>query len=81
MVRDVQPPPIPDSCGPDPIAQNVQLGAKLRMNSTPTLVFGSGVRMAGALAAAQLDRLLDGVSAHAAAAARAAAPEHPLPHR
>jgi thiol:disulfide interchange protein DsbC len=46
-------------CESDPVAHIQQLARELRINSTPTVVFGNGTRMDGALSAGQLERLLD----------------------
>lgn len=46
-------------CAADPLAQIQQFAQSHQMNSTPTVVFGNGVRMAGALAAERLNRMLD----------------------
>jgi thiol:disulfide interchange protein DsbC len=56
--RDVSAPG--DQCKADPIADLRALGIKLRINSTPTLVFSNGQRTSGALPAAQLESRLEG---------------------
>jgi thiol:disulfide interchange protein DsbC len=64
MLHDTAPQP-KAGCEATPVTENLKLARTLRINSTPTLVFGSGVRMAGALPAARLQRLLDGIPASA----------------
>jgi thiol:disulfide interchange protein DsbC len=46
------------SCA-NPVEKNIELGRKLGVNSTPTLVFANGERVAGGLAKADLTDLLD----------------------
>jgi thiol:disulfide interchange protein DsbC len=46
------------SCKDDPVEELQQLGDKLRVNSTPTLFFANGERVAGAVPAAELEKLL-----------------------
>jgi thiol:disulfide interchange protein DsbC len=49
---------VPDNkgdCG-DPVAQTQALGAALKINATPTLVFADGTMIPGALPAAQLEK-------------------------
>jgi thiol:disulfide interchange protein DsbC len=43
----------------NPVEKNLELGRKLGVNSTPTLVLGSGERVTGALSKADLTDLLD----------------------
>jgi len=69
-------------CAGDPVKDLQQLGDKLRINSTPTMFFANGRRLAGAMPAADLERILDetnGVKHSAASAApKPAAPAtHP----
>lgn len=52
-------PAAPASCKDDPIAELQALGEKLRVNSTPTLVFSSGRRVSGALDARRLEVALN----------------------
>jgi protein-disulfide isomerase len=47
-----------DSCDERPLDDTRALGAKLRINSTPTLFLPSGKRVSGALSAAQLEEAL-----------------------
>ncbi|HUI62766.1 MAG TPA: DsbC family protein [Steroidobacteraceae bacterium] len=65
-------------CPGDPVKDLQQLGDKLRINSTPTMFFANGRRLAGAIPAADLERILDetnGVKrAPAATSAPASAP-------
>ncbi|HVO47273.1 MAG TPA: DsbC family protein [Steroidobacteraceae bacterium] len=70
-------------CAGDPVKDLQQLGDKLRINSTPTMFFANGRRLAGALPAADLERILDETSgvkhAPAAAAPKPTAPAQPAP--
>jgi thiol:disulfide interchange protein DsbC len=43
----------------NPVEKNLELGRKLGVNSTPTLVLGSGERVTGALSKADLTDMLD----------------------
>lgn len=47
---------------PNPVDETIALGAKLKINGTPTLIFADGQRVPGMVPAAQLERLL---AAHA----------------
>lgn len=51
-----------DDCK-DPIAANAQLGAKLGVNGTPTLIFANGAIVPGAAPAAEIEKHLDAASA------------------
>ncbi len=51
-------PTAPTSCA-NPVEKNLQLGRKLGVNSTPTLILGNGERIAGALSKADLTDALD----------------------
>jgi thiol:disulfide interchange protein DsbC len=46
-------------CESDPVARIQQLARELRINSTPTVVFGSGMRLDGAVSTEHLERLLE----------------------
>lgn len=46
-----------------PVRKNLQLGQKLGVRATPTLFFVNGERVAGALGAEDLNKLLDGAQA------------------
>jgi thiol:disulfide interchange protein DsbC len=61
-----------DSCKSDPIESLQALGKKLHVNSTPTLFFASGKRAAGALAAPELEQMLNAPAAPPKAAANIA---------
>src|SRR5690606_9256052 len=57
-------PKVPDArldCA-DPVDRVLQLGRRLRVNSTPTLILANGERYSGGLAARDLRELLDQVS-------------------
>jgi thiol:disulfide interchange protein DsbC len=49
---------------PNPIDRNLDLGKKLRVNGTPTLIFVDGQRMSGWRPAPQLSKLLDEAQAN-----------------
>lgn len=57
MVRDVTPPTA--SCDSGAIARNVELGRKLKITGTPTLVFVDGSRVPGAIGADQIEKRLN----------------------
>ncbi|HEY3786689.1 MAG TPA: DsbC family protein [Steroidobacteraceae bacterium] len=46
------------TCAGDPVAELQKLGETLHVNSTPTLFFGNGRRVAGAISTAELEELL-----------------------
>lgn len=56
MQRRVKPTAAP-TCR-DPLARLDQIGTKLRINNTPTIIFADGGIMLGAVSAAQLDKFL-----------------------
>jgi thiol:disulfide interchange protein DsbC len=47
------------SCKEDPVDELRSLGAKLRINSTPTLFLASGKRVSGLVPAAELEKMLN----------------------
>jgi thiol:disulfide interchange protein DsbC len=51
--------PTANSACEGPVDKNLALGRGLGVNSTPTLIFANGERVAGGLAAADLEQLLD----------------------
>lgn len=57
-------------CATDPVAGNVDLGQRLKINVTPTLLFTDGNRATGSQLAADLERLLGKTGAPKAAMAR-----------
>jgi len=61
MVRDKPAAAASAKCDVDAIARNVELGRKLRITGTPTLVFADGSRVPGALTAAQVEQRLAAV--------------------
>lgn len=61
--------PAAAECALDPVAGNQSLGEKLNVTSTPTLFFSDGSRATGAIAAAEIDKLLKQRSGIAAVAA------------
>ncbi len=56
MLRDHAVPPA--SCDAAALTRNVELGKKHRISGTPTLLFVDGTRVPGAVAAAQVEKLL-----------------------
>ena len=61
MVRDKPAPAADAKCDVGAIARNVELGRKLRITGTPTLVFADGTRVPGALTSAQVEQRLASV--------------------
>jgi thiol:disulfide interchange protein DsbC len=59
IVDGKEPAAAPATCKQDPLSEMRALGVKLRVNSTPTLIFADGRRTSGALEAAQLEKRLD----------------------
>jgi thiol:disulfide interchange protein DsbC len=57
MLKDIK--PTANGNCPNPIDRNLELGKKLRVNGTPTLVFADGQRLSGWRPAPQLSQLLD----------------------
>jgi thiol:disulfide interchange protein DsbC len=57
MLKDIK--PTANGNCPNPIDRNLELGKKLRVNGTPTLVFVDGQRLSGWRPAPQLSQLLD----------------------
>jgi thiol:disulfide interchange protein DsbC len=53
-----KPPAAKPSCT-NPVEKNLELGKSLGVNSTPTLIFGNGERIAGGLRIADLTEILD----------------------
>lgn len=58
MLKGVAPAPAGPSCT-TPLAQIAEVGQKLRVNGTPTIVFADGRVVPGAVPAAQLEKYLD----------------------
>jgi len=56
MVRDVTPPTT--QCDAAALARNVELGKKLRITGTPTVIFEDGSRVPGAIGADRLEQRL-----------------------
>ena len=46
------------SCDTAALARNVEFGRKHKINGTPTMIFADGTRVPGAIAAAQVEKLL-----------------------
>ncbi len=67
MLRGIEPPPA--SCA-NPVSANLALGAKLRIQGTPTLFAGDGRRSVGAQSAAELDAWLHAGTKKSAEASR-----------
>lgn len=62
MLRGIA--PAADKACKTPLAELAQLGQKLKINGTPTLIFADGQRIPGAVPGEQIEKLLD--AAHAA---------------
>jgi thiol:disulfide interchange protein DsbC len=58
MVRDQPVPAAAAMCDSSAIARNVELGRRLKINGTPTLVFTNGSRVPGAIDAKQVEKML-----------------------
>src|SRR5207247_9232516 len=58
--------PTANSACEGPVDKNLALGRGLGVNSTPTLIFVNGERVAGGLAAADLQQLLDSATRYSA---------------
>jgi thiol:disulfide interchange protein DsbC len=58
LAIDHKPPAATPDCD-NPVDKIVKLGRSLRVNSTPTLILGNGERIAGGLAPAALQDVLD----------------------
>ena len=68
-MREQKPPKaVSAPCKDDPVNSLQALGRKLRVSSTPTLLFPSGKRVSGALAAEELEPLLNAAPAPAGSA-------------
>lgn len=59
MHRDQVPPAAQGTCGADQTSAALDYARRLSINRTPTLVFESGRRVPGAIAAAEVERLLN----------------------
>ncbi|MBU3739781.1 MAG: DsbC family protein, partial [Rhodoferax sp.] len=57
MIRDQAPPGA--SCDTAALTRNIELGRKLRISGTPTLVFADGTRVPGAIGAADVEKYLN----------------------
>jgi thiol:disulfide interchange protein DsbC len=58
MVRNSPPPKADAACDVTALARNREFGAKHKITGTPTLIFTDGTRVPGAIAAADLEKLL-----------------------
>ncbi len=59
MVRDQAPGgTVAANCDVGAIARNIELGRKYKISGTPTLIFADGVRVPGAIKAAQVEKFL-----------------------
>ena len=56
MIRDITPPVA--QCDTAAVARNVELGKKLRITGTPTVIFEDGTRVPGAIGADRLEQRL-----------------------
>ena len=57
MIRDQA--PTGASCDTGALTRNIELGRKLRISGTPTLVFADGTRVPGAIGAADVEKYLN----------------------
>jgi thiol:disulfide interchange protein DsbC len=60
MVRDQAAPKAEGSCDAAALTRNLEFGKKHKITGTPTLVFADGSRVPGAIAAADVEKLLAG---------------------
>ena len=60
MMRGEAAPKAEASCDVAALARNVEFGKKFKITGTPTLVFADGTRVPGAIAAADIEKLLAG---------------------
>jgi thiol:disulfide interchange protein DsbC len=58
MVRNEQPPKADAGCDVTAIARNLEFGKKHKITGTPTLIFADGTRVPGAIAAADIEKML-----------------------
>ena len=57
MLRDVT--PATASCDMKALERNLQLGRKYKITGTPTIIFTDGSRVPGAIAAAEVERMMN----------------------
>jgi thiol:disulfide interchange protein DsbC len=62
MLSDIA--PKATSCNTDALARNVEFGKKYRITGTPTLLLSNGTRVPGAIASAQLEKMLAEIKAN-----------------
>ena len=62
MLHDVT--PRVGKCNTDALARNVEFGKKHRITGTPTLLLADGTRVPGAIASAQLEKMLADIKAN-----------------
>jgi thiol:disulfide interchange protein DsbC len=62
MLSDIS--PKQTKCNTDALARNVEFGKKHRITGTPTLLLADGTRVPGAIASAQLEKMLADVKAN-----------------
>ena len=46
------------SCDASALERNIEFGRRYKITGTPTMIFGNGNRVPGAIAAAQVEKLL-----------------------
>ncbi len=57
-MKDGQAPDMSADCSSTPIQQNAELASRIKINSTPTMIFSDGGRQMGSINAEQLERRL-----------------------
>ncbi len=65
MITGTQPPRLLGMCGNSPIARNLQMSQKLRVQGTPAMFFEDGSRLASAAPVAEIERRLQRASSAA----------------
>jgi thiol:disulfide interchange protein DsbC len=61
MLKGQAAPAAPAGCDSSVVLRNVELGRKLKITGTPTLVFADGMRVPGAINTAQIEKMLSDV--------------------
>ena len=60
MQNGTVPPAAAAKCDTAPLAKIAELGGRLKVNGTPTMIFADGMRVPGMVPAARLEKLLNG---------------------
>lgn len=63
-MKDGQEPDMSDDCASAPIQQNADLASRLKINSTPTMIFSDGGRQMGSIKAEQLEQRLSSAASN-----------------